>query len=63
MIVGQYTENFNENRFNEFCEKDKSSDLQGSHWAPHLIHKIFGIKLVVSVKNLILVMDQIQIFV
>ncbi len=31
-------ENFNENKFNEFCLNDKSEDLQGSHWAPHLIH-------------------------
>ena len=35
---GSIPENFNEKKFNEFCEKDKSSDLQGSHWAPHLIH-------------------------
>ena len=31
--------NFDENKFNEFCENDRSKDLQGSHWAPHLIHK------------------------
>ena len=35
---GSIPENFNEKKFNEFCEQDKSSDLQGSHWAPHLIH-------------------------
>ena len=36
---GSNPENFNEIKFNEFCENDKSLDLQGSHWAPHLIHK------------------------
>ena len=30
---------FNEKKFNEFCENDNSPDLQGSHWAAHLIHK------------------------
>ena len=25
--------------FNNFCITDKSHDLQGSHWAPHLIHR------------------------
>ena len=23
----------------EFCKNDKTLDLQGSHWAPHVIHK------------------------
>ena len=36
---GSTPENFNEKKFDEFCENDNSSDLQGSHWAPHLIHK------------------------
>ena len=36
---GSTHENFNEKKFDEFCENDNSSDLQGSHWAPHLIHK------------------------
>ncbi len=36
---GSTYESFNEKKFNEFCDNDKSSDLQGSHWAPHLIHK------------------------
>ena len=35
---------FNENKFNEFCNKDDSQDLQGSHWAPHLIHKDLWLK-------------------
>ncbi len=36
---GSAPENFNETKFNEFCKTDLSNDLQGSHWAPHLIHK------------------------
>ena len=35
---GTTPSNFNEKRFNNFCKIDKSLDLQGSHWAPHLIH-------------------------
>jgi len=30
---------FNENKFDIFCHTDDAADLQGSHWAPHLIHK------------------------
>ncbi len=36
---GSSPENFNIEKFNEFCKNDLSQDLQGSHWAPHLIHK------------------------
>ncbi len=36
---GSSPENFDEKKFTEFCQNDKSLDLQGSHWAPHLIHK------------------------
>ena len=36
---GSSTVTFNEHKFNEFCNTDLSKDLQGSHWAPHLIHK------------------------
>ena len=36
---GSSPETFDENKFNDFCNEDKSKDLQGSHWAPHLIHK------------------------
>ena len=36
---GSTPENFNETKFDEFCKKDISKDLQGSHWSPHLIHK------------------------
>jgi len=32
-------EKFNEKKFNKFCKTDKSEDLQGSHLAPHLVHK------------------------
>ena len=30
---------FDESKFYKFCDNDNSPDLQGSHWAPHLIHK------------------------
>ena len=36
---GSNIKNFDEKKFDKFCEADKSMDLQGSHWAPHLIHK------------------------
>ena len=36
---GSSPEDFDESKFNEFCDKDNSQDLQGSHWAPLLIHK------------------------
>ena len=36
---GSVPDNFDEDKFNTFCDKDLSLDLQGSHWAPHLIHK------------------------
>tara|TARA_B100000989_G_scaffold113198_1_gene83127 strand:- start:1097 stop:1951 length:855 start_codon:yes stop_codon:yes gene_type:complete len=36
---GSSPSNFDEVKFNNFCLKDKSKDLQGSHWAPHIIHK------------------------
>ena len=36
---GSTPDNFNHAKFNEFCINDNSKDLQGSHWAPHLIHK------------------------
>ena len=36
---GSTPENFDEKKFDEFCKNDLSKDLQGSHWAPHLIHK------------------------
>ena len=30
---------FNKDSFQEFCNNNNTPDLQGSHWAPHLIHK------------------------
>ena len=36
---GSSLKNFDENKFLNFCENDKTEDLQGSHWAPHLIHR------------------------
>ena len=30
---------FNKSLFEKFCVLNKSENLQGSHWAPHLIHK------------------------
>jgi len=35
---GTSPQNFNEKKFNLFCINDDSKDLQGSHWAPHLVH-------------------------
>ena len=42
---GSTPSNFNENKFDEFCVNDNSEDLQGSHWAPHLIHKDLWLKI------------------
>ena len=36
---GNTPENFDQIKFDNFCEKDNSPDIQGSHWAPHLIHR------------------------
>ena len=36
---GSDLSNFNEKKFDLFCQTDETIDLQGSHWAPHLIHK------------------------
>ena len=36
---GSTPKNFNEKKFNKFCRTNNSKDLQGSHWAPHLVHK------------------------
>ena len=36
---GNSPDDFDESKFNNFCITDKSHDLQGSHWAPHLIHR------------------------
>ena len=42
---GSSPENFDEKKFNNFCMNDESPDLQGSHWAPHLIHKSLWYKI------------------
>jgi glycosyltransferase involved in cell wall biosynthesis len=36
---GTEPKNFNIEKFNNFCKNDNSNDLQGSHWAPHVVHK------------------------
>ena len=36
---GDDLSNFDKNKFDEFCLNDDTHDLQGSHWAPHLIHR------------------------
>ena len=36
---GNTPEQFNPELFNEFCKTKKEKDLQGSHWAPHIISK------------------------
>ena len=36
---GDKIENFDENKFLEFCLKDNTPNLQSSHWSPHLIHR------------------------
>jgi len=36
---GDSPKNFDKLKFEKFCNNDNSSDLQGSHWAPHVVHK------------------------
>ena len=36
---GSDIENFDEDKFLKFCMNDATSDLQSSHWAPHLIRR------------------------
>ena len=36
---GNSPEQFDPDLFHEFCIKNKEKDLQGSHWAPHIISK------------------------
>ncbi len=36
---GNSPEEFNPDLFHEFCVNKKAKDLQGSHWAPHIISK------------------------
>ena len=42
---GNSYNNFDVNKFDYFCKNDVSKDLQGSHWAPHLIHRDLWIKI------------------
>lgn len=42
---GSSPKNFDEGKFDKFCISDCSADLQGSHWAPHLIHKELWFKI------------------
>ena len=36
---GSSIDTFDEKKFSKFCAEDKTNNLQGSHWAPHLIHR------------------------
>jgi len=36
---GTSPDDFDKNKFDLFCKNDQSKDLQGSHWAPHIIHR------------------------
>tara|TARA_Y100000591_G_C21774611_1_gene667517 strand:- start:23 stop:877 length:855 start_codon:yes stop_codon:yes gene_type:complete len=36
---GNNIDNFDEDKFLQFCNDDNTTDLQSSHWAPHLIHR------------------------
>ena len=36
---GNNLSNFDKIKFNNFCLTNTTGDLQGSHWAPHLIHR------------------------
>ncbi len=36
---GKFPKEFNNDKFNKFCQNDKSQNIQGSHWAPHVVHK------------------------
>ena len=36
---GSSPKDFDEIKFDNFCTNDDTKDFQGSHWAPHLIHK------------------------
>ena len=42
---GSSPENFDETKFNTFCNNNNTKDLQGSHWAPHVIHKKLWFKI------------------
>jgi len=36
---GRLPNEFNSDKFDIFCKNDKTVNYQGSHWAPHVVHK------------------------
>ena len=36
---GKFPSEFNNDKFNTFCQNDSTQNIQGSHWAPHVVHK------------------------
>ena len=36
---GSRPDNFDEIKFNNFCQNNNTNNYRGSHWAPHLIHR------------------------
>ena len=40
---GNSPKKFNPDLFHKFCMNKKEKNLQGSHWAPHIISKDYGI--------------------
>ena len=36
---GNRPDTFDQSKFDLFCKNDTLKDLQGSHWAPHVVHK------------------------
>ena len=59
--AGENIETFDEVKLLSNLDKLSNYDFQGSTWAPHLIHKKFGIKWVALVRNILLALVLIQI--
>ncbi len=36
---GKHPNEFDNKKFEDFCKIDKTENIQGSHWAPHVVHK------------------------
>ena len=36
---GKLPNEFDPDKFHSFCENDNTPSYQGSHWAPHVVHK------------------------
>ena len=36
---GRFPNEFDNDKFEQFCKNDKTTNYQGSHWAPHVVHK------------------------